>query len=79
MSGFQDVRDVMDISGPSESTPRAPPLKKQKTVEKRPGVFINSLIVPITVFLWVYANFIGNRKMALLVSFSRYWERILRQ
>lgn len=51
MSGFQDVRDVMDISGPSESTPRAPPLKKQKTVEKRPGVFINSLIVPITVFL----------------------------
>ncbi|KAH8150486.1 uncharacterized protein LAJ45_05181 [Morchella importuna] len=36
MSGFQDVRDVMDISGPSESTPRAPPLKKQKTVEKRP-------------------------------------------
>lgn len=53
MSGFQDVRDVMDIGGPSESTLRAPPLKKQKTVEKRPGVFslIHPLFVPVPVFL----------------------------
>ncbi|KAF8248279.1 hypothetical protein K440DRAFT_548459 [Wilcoxina mikolae CBS 423.85] len=36
MSGFQDVRDVMDISGPIEGMPRPPPAKKQKTVEKRP-------------------------------------------
>ncbi|KAI5813363.1 hypothetical protein BZA77DRAFT_339462 [Pyronema omphalodes] len=36
MSGFQDVRDVMDISGPMENIPRPPPAKKQKTVEKRP-------------------------------------------
>ena len=38
MSGFQDVRDVMDITGPVEGLPRPPPAKKQKTVEKRPGV-----------------------------------------
>ncbi|KAI5857123.1 hypothetical protein BZA05DRAFT_387321 [Tricharina praecox] len=36
MSGFQDVRDVMDITGPVEGLPRPPPAKKQKTVEKRP-------------------------------------------
>jgi DNA methyltransferase 1-associated protein 1 len=39
MSGFQDVRDVMEISGPPEGVPRPPPPKKQKTVEKRPGHF----------------------------------------
>jgi hypothetical protein len=38
MSGFQDVRDVMDITGPVEALPRPPPVKKQKTVEKRPGL-----------------------------------------
>ncbi|KAI5784560.1 hypothetical protein EDC01DRAFT_199296 [Geopyxis carbonaria] len=35
MSSFQDVRDVMDISGTGECLQR-PLLKKQKTVEKRP-------------------------------------------
>ncbi|KAL7272883.1 swr complex subunit [Rhizina undulata] len=34
MSGFQDVRDVMAIS--TSDTPKPPPAKKQKTVEKRP-------------------------------------------
>ncbi|TGZ84704.1 hypothetical protein EX30DRAFT_337192 [Ascodesmis nigricans] len=36
MSGFQDVRDVMDITGAPDVTARPPPPKKQKTIEKRP-------------------------------------------
>ncbi|RPA89647.1 hypothetical protein L873DRAFT_1720922 [Choiromyces venosus 120613-1] len=36
MSGFQDVRDVMELSGPSDATTRVPAAKKQKTVERRP-------------------------------------------
>ncbi|CAZ79242.1 unnamed protein product [Tuber melanosporum] len=36
MSGFQDVRDVMELSGPTDATARVPIAKKQKTVERRP-------------------------------------------
>ncbi|PWW78749.1 hypothetical protein C7212DRAFT_290749 [Tuber magnatum] len=36
MSGFQDVRDVMELSGPTDAAVRVPAAKKQKTVERRP-------------------------------------------
>lgn len=45
MSGFQDVRDVMDITGPVEGLARPPPAKKQKTVERRPGKYFLPLFL----------------------------------
>ena len=43
MSGFQDVRDVMELSGPTDAMARIPAAKKQKTVERRPGMHSHAL------------------------------------
>lgn len=68
MTGFQDIRDVMDISGPIECVARAPPSKKQKTVEKRPGLFYFLDLQDLPAYPI-------NPQTESLGNFSRYLER----